>query len=99
MRVRFGDRGDENLDQQLEIFRGSLADILRENHIEPYDFAPGHVIGIDDRARIRIVETDDGGSPNGEQSILATLHVGYICHDSSDEPTILRKAEVRATGE
>ena len=90
--------GDTDVPEQLKLMRASLLDALAERDVELFTYETGSEISVPDRARIKIVEVERGGS-GGSAKVLATLRPGYVCANGGEgRPTILRKAEVKASG-
>jgi len=90
--------GDSDIPEQLELMRESMLDALAEHDVEIFSYKNGETIDVADRARIKIVEVERDAS-GGKAQVLSTLRPGFVCNNGgAGKPTVLRKAEVKATG-
>lgn len=77
--------------KQLGILQGDFFGLLKECSFKTYSFDPGTLVTASMRSRIVIVSGEAGEGPT---KIAETLRCGYLYQDGSDEPVIIRKAEV-----
>ena len=91
--IRSGNRQSKaDVVKQLDILQSDFIGLLKHCSFKPFEFDPGTQVTAAMRSRIVIV---DGQSGDGPTKIAATLRCGYLYQDGSEDPVIIRKAEVK----
>ncbi len=85
---------DGEMIEQLALMRSSLIEALAEHGVATFSYSDGSKIDETNRDKIQVVEA---GSDGSKDKIITTLKPGFLCRNGdSANPTILRKAEVKA---
>lgn len=91
--IRSGNRQSKaDVVKQLDILQGDFIGLLKHCSFKSFEFETGTQVTAAMRSRIVIV---DGQSSDGPTKIVETLRSGYLYQDGSEDPVIIRKAEVK----
>ncbi len=91
--IRSGNRQSKaDVVNQLDILQNDFVGLLKHCSFKPFEFESGTQVTAAMRSRIVIV---DGQSSDGPTRIAETLRCGYLYQDGSEDPVIIRKAEVK----